>query len=129
MALITEVKTDSTQFDELISAITSGSGGWKTAATGVTSFNVSGITAKEFLVIQKMRLPNNTYASTTFIIPKSAMLTAGTMIDGYYYNANYYGTFGVKVSSTTIENDSAWVRMQYGSGTTITAATIDIYYR
>lgn len=129
MSYILEVNQNKEQFDSLISAITSGSGGWKTAATGVTSFNVSGINAKEFLVIQKMRLPNNTYASTTFIIPKSAMLTAGTMIDGYYYNANYYGTFGVKVSSTTIENDSAWVRMQYGSGTTITTATIDIFYR
>lgn len=126
---ILQVQTEQEQFNSLISAITSGSGGWKTAATNVTTFNVSGITAKEFLVIQKMRLPNNTYASTTFIIPKSAMLTAGTMIDGYYYNANYFGTFGVKVSSTTIENDSSWIRMQYGSGTIITTATLDIYYR
>lgn len=129
MGYILEVNQNTEQFDTLINAITTGASGWKTGASGVTTFNFTGLNAKEFLVIQKIQLPNNKYTSTTFTIPKNALLNVGTMIDGYYYNTNYYGTFGIKITSSTIENDSAWVRMQYGSGVVITTAILDIYYR
>lgn len=127
------IKNETDQFQQLISAITSsgGSGGagpWVLGATNVTSYSLQGIPADEFLVIQKMRLPNNTYSSTVFTFPKSSLLTAGTLIDGYYYNANYYGSFGIKLSSNEIINDSSWTRMYY-DGTTITTATMDVYYR
>lgn len=123
-------KMEASQLQSLTDAISSASSrGWTIGATGVTSYNLAGISASEFLVIQKIQLPNGTYASTTFIIPKTALLTAGTIIDGFYYNANYYGTFGIKVSANKIENDPSWIRMQYGSGTVITTAVLDVYYR
>lgn len=133
MPYVLQVNQENDQFQQLISAITSscGSGGagpWVVGATNVTSYSLQNIPADEYLVIQKIKLPNNTTASTVFTFPKSSVLTTGTLIDGYYYNSNYYGSFGIKLTSTEIANDPSWIRMYYG-GTVITNATFDVYYR
>lgn len=125
---ILKTQLEDTQFTNLIDAITNGSGAWKTAATGVTSFNVSGISAKEFMIIQKVTLPNNSIVSASFIVPKASMLTIGTMLDGYYYSSNHNGCFAVKITGSTISIDTAWLHVQYGQSA-ITTGVIDIYYR
>lgn len=103
---------------------------WVKIGFGVTSFNLNNLPndTKEVLIVVKQSLPSNEITSVQFTIPKRAFEDNETYVDGYYYSAQYYACFGVKIHNKIVTSPNAWNRNNYGS-TLTTGATFDLYYR
>lgn len=123
---------NSEQWSALIDAIGAGGGGatrpWQKIASDVTTIPWGGLDCVEVLCIVKQTIGQK--PATTFVIPYSMMGSNIPIVDGLYYNSNYYYSFGVQSGASNLYVATAWCR-GYESGTTISASNfvMDVYIR
>lgn len=123
---------NSEQWTTLIDAIGSvgvcATKSWQKIASNVTQLPWDGLDCGEILCIVKQTIGQKPV--TTFVIPYSMMGSNIPIVDGLYYNSNYYYSFGVQSDSTNLYVATAWCR-GYESGNVISSSNfvMDIYIR
>ena len=101
---------------------------WRKILTGGKNILWGGWNCREVLCV--VRQTTGQKPATTFILPYSTMGANIPIVDGLYYNANYYYSFGIQSGMSNLYVSDSWCR-GYENGVVRPASdfVFDVYIR